>query len=73
MSINLSIDFNQLKSLIRQCEIEEKAEIIRMLEQDTFPLRFRRFLDNIQTDDLNLEDITAEVETVREKRYCAKK
>jgi hypothetical protein len=73
MSINLSIDFNQLKSLIRQCEIEEKAEIVRMLEKDTFPLRFRRFLDKIETDELTLEDITAEVETIREKRYRAKR
>ena len=52
--------------------IEEKTEIIRMLEKDTFPLRFDRFLNKIRTDDLTMEEITAEVETVREKRHCAK-
>ena len=33
MNISLKIDFNQLKSLITQCGIEEKTEIIRMLEK----------------------------------------
>ncbi|MEZ4525518.1 MAG: hypothetical protein R2941_06305 [Desulfobacterales bacterium] len=73
MSLNLSIDFRQLKSLITQCGVEEKVEIIRMLEKDTFPLRFRQFLGKVKTDDLSLEEITAEVETVREKRYSVRK
>ncbi len=72
MNLSLAIDFNQLKSLITQCGIEEKTEIIQMLEKDTFPLRFGRFLTKIRTDDLTLEEITAEVETVREKRHRAK-
>ena len=73
MNPNLAIDFNQLKSIITQCEIKEKIEIIQMLEKDTFPQRFNQLLNKTKTDDLTLEDITAEVETVREKRYSAKK
>jgi hypothetical protein len=73
MSLNLSINFSQLKSLITQCGTEQKAEIIRMLEKDTFPLRFRQFLDKVKTDELTLEEITAEVETVRERRYSVRK
>ncbi len=73
MNLSLEIDFNQLKSLIAQCGIEEKTEIVRMLEKDTFPHRFNRFLSKVRTDELTLEEITAEVETVRKKRYDAKK
>jgi hypothetical protein len=73
MSVSLAIDFNQLKVLITQCGIEEKVELIRILEKDTFPLRFNQFLSKIRSDDLTLEEITAEVETVRQKRYNAKK
>ncbi|OQY57254.1 MAG: hypothetical protein B6245_17275 [Desulfobacteraceae bacterium 4572_88] len=73
MNLSLAIDFNQLKSLITQCGIEEKTEIIRMLEKDTFPIRFDRFLSKIRTDDLTLEDITTEVEAIREKRHRAKR
>ncbi|MCD6185323.1 MAG: hypothetical protein J7K84_05965 [Deltaproteobacteria bacterium] len=73
MNLNLAIDFNQLKLLITQCGIEEKTDIIQMLEKDTFPLRFDRFLNKIKTDDLTIEKITAEVETAREQRYNAKR
>lgn len=72
MSISLFIDFNQLKSMITQCGIEEKAELVRMLERDTFPLRFQQLLSKLKTDELTLDEITAEVESVREKRYRAK-
>ncbi len=73
MSLSLAVDFDQLKSLITQCGIDEKTEIIQMLEKDTFSHRFNRLLSNMKADDLSLEEITAEVETVREKRYSAKK
>lgn len=56
MNFSLSIDFNQLKSLITQCGIEEKVEIIRILEQDTFPLRFNHLLDKIRSNELTLEE-----------------
>jgi hypothetical protein len=72
MSIRLFIDFNQLKSMITQCGIEEKAELVRMLERDIFPLRFQQLLSKLKTDELTLDAITAEVESVREKRYRAK-
>ena len=68
MSLSLPIDFNQLKSLTTQCGMEEKTEIVQMLEKDIFPLRFKRLLSKIRTDDLTLEEITAQVESVREKR-----
>jgi hypothetical protein len=72
MSISLSIDFNQLKSMITQCGIEEKAELVRMLERDTFPLRFQQLLSKLRTDELTLDEITAEVESVRERRCRAR-
>ena len=73
MNLSLTIDFNQLKSLITQCGTEEKTEIVRMLEKDTFPLRFNQLLSKIRTDDLTLEEITAEVEAVRKERYSEKR
>ena len=73
MNLNVAIDFNQLKSLIAQCGIEEKTEIVQMLEKDTFPLRFHRLMNNIRRTDVSPEEITAEVEAVREKRYRAEK
>ncbi len=73
MNISLKIDFNQLKSLITQCGIEEKTEIIRMLEKDTFHFRFNQLLSKVRTDALTLEEITGEVKSVRKRRYSEKK
>lgn len=64
MSINLSIDFNQLKSLITQCGIEEKTELVRMIEKDTVNARFQQLLRTLKTEELSLEEI---IELVRER------
>lgn len=71
MSVNLSININQLKRLITQCDLDEKIELIRFLEKDTFPVRFKELLTKLRTDELTLEEITTEVETVREQRFNA--
>ncbi len=73
MSVSLAIDIDQLKSLITQCDIEEKVEIIRLLEKETFQIRFNKLLKKFRADELNLDEITAEVETVRQRRYHEKK
>ncbi len=70
MSLDSKINLNQLKALIIQRGIEEKIEILRMLEKDT-PPRFKQLLKKIRSDDLTLEEITTEVEIIREKRFSA--
>ncbi|KAA3656248.1 MAG: hypothetical protein DWQ10_15840 [Calditrichaeota bacterium] len=73
MSATLSVDFNQLKSLVNQFDINQKIELIEILEKETFPLRFKNFLEKIKTDEIDLDEITAEVERIRANRYNAKK
>ncbi len=72
MSVNSSIDFDQLKRLIGQRNIKEKLELIRVLERDTYPIRFRQLLRRMKIDNLTLEEITSEVESVRAQRYNAR-
>lgn len=71
MNISVSIDFPQLKTVVEQCNMNEKLELLQLLEKDTFPVRFRQFLQHVKTDALSFEDITAEVETVRQAKYHA--
>lgn len=73
MSTNSSIKFDQLKDQITRFNIDDKIELIRILEKDTFPVRFRNLLDKFKTSDLSIEEITAEVEIVRKQRYNAAK
>ena len=73
MNATLSVDFSQLKSLITQFDVNKKIELIKILEKETFPIRFEEFLSRIKTDEIDLNEITREVEIVREKRYNAQK
>lgn len=72
MNISVSIDFMQLKNAVTQCDVNEKLELLRLLENETFPNRFKKLLEQIKTDSLDLDDITSEVEAVRQARYNAR-
>lgn len=72
MNVSISIDFSQLKAVISQCNLEEKLELLQLLEKDTFSVRFKNFLNSVQTDEISLEDITNEVESVRQANYHAR-
>lgn len=72
MNVSISIDFSQLKAVISQCNLEEKLELLQLLEKDTFSVRFKKFLNSVQTDEISLEDITNEVESVRQENYHAR-
>ncbi|MBU2572413.1 MAG: hypothetical protein KJ725_20730 [Gammaproteobacteria bacterium] len=72
MSISVSIDFTQLKNAIEQCDVSEKMELFRLLENETFPNRFKQFLARVKTDELTLDEITAEVEAVRQANFDAR-
>ena len=72
MNVSISIDFSQIKAVIAQCNPDEKLELLRLLEKDTLATRFNRLLNLVKTDELSLEDITAEVESVRATNYHAR-
>lgn len=73
MSISVSIDFMQLKNAVAQCNAEEKMELLHLLEHETFPNRFKQFLEKVKTDELSLDEITAEVEAARQARFDARR
>ena len=73
MSLSSSINLNQLKRLIGQRNINEKLELIRVLEKDTYPIRFKQLLKRMKTDDISYDDIKSEVESVRTQRYNVEK
>jgi hypothetical protein len=72
MNPSTLLDFPQLKTIIAQCNLEEKLELLQFLEKDTFSVRFNKFLDSVKTDELTLEEITQEVEAVRQANYHGK-
>ena len=71
MDATLSVNFLQVKSLITQFDVDKKIELIEILEKETFPIRFKNLLNKFKTNEISFEEITREVEIVREKRHNA--
>ncbi len=66
---NIELDKLQIFNLIGQLDEDDKIELINNLQESTFIKRFEKLLDTLKTNDLTLDDITKEVDTVRKRRY----
>ncbi|MFA4851154.1 MAG: hypothetical protein WC868_00525 [Bacteroidales bacterium] len=71
-TLNINIDFKQLLNIIRQCDMTQKIKIAETLEKETYAVRFKQLLFELSDNDLTMDEITKEVETVRSKRYAGK-
>jgi len=63
----------EIKEVIKNLPVERKLEILTLLEEDLFTLRFKALLDEFRSSarqyPLTLEEITQEVESKRQERY----
>ena len=63
----------EIKEAIKKLPMEGKLEILTALEGELFVVRFKALLEEFRNSagqyPLTLEEITQEVEFVREKRY----
>jgi hypothetical protein len=65
----LPLSFEQILILIRQLSPSQKNQILQELEAERRTQKLDTFLQDFQTEELSLEDITAEVEAVRAEKY----
>lgn len=67
------VELNKIKKIVRSLPKEKKLEVLTMLEEELFVTRFksllREFRDSAKKYPITLEEITEEVEAVRERRY----
>jgi Mg/Co/Ni transporter MgtE len=66
---NIELDKSQIFNLIRQLDTDDKIELLNSLQESTYVKRFEKLLNSLRTDKISLDDITKEVESVRQKRY----
>ncbi len=69
--VNLRLNYGQVKELVAQLSPEEKEELARYLDDRILLTKFRRFRDEMKEIPLTEEEITHEVDEVREARYRA--
>lgn len=68
-TIQLNISKQQFVSLIQSMSEKDRLDIFDRLRKSLFVTRFDRLLKSARTDKLSMEDITKEVEAVRQERY----
>jgi len=68
-AIELKIEKRQFLKMLNQLNEKDRFEIYSELKKSLFLKRFNQLLESTLTNDLSMEDITNEVESVRKQRY----
>jgi len=68
-AINIELDKSQFLRIINQLDDNDKFELFNELKKSLFLKRFNKLLKSTRTDELSMDEITKEVESVRKQRY----
>ena len=71
-SLNIRLNYQQILELARQLSDEDKLQLNRELAAEARKIELKSLLQTFQNNEISSEDITAEVEQVRQERYEAK-
>ena len=71
-SLNIRLNYYQVLELARQLSDEDKIRLNRELTAETRKMELKILLRVFKNDEISLDDINAEVEIVRQKRYEAR-
>ena len=55
MTISKSIECLELRNAVINCNAQEKLALLKLLESELFPTRFKQLLNQLKTNDLSLE------------------
>ncbi|WP_420386442.1 type II toxin-antitoxin system VapB15 family antitoxin [Roseivirga sp.] len=69
MESNISLSLSQILELVRNLPVDQKIRISQELEKETIMSKLTEFLTAFRTDKLSKEEITTEVEQVRQDFY----
>jgi Mg/Co/Ni transporter MgtE len=68
-TISIELDKKEFIKVLNKLDDDDKLEIFNELKKTLFVKRFNKLLNSTRTNDLTLEEITKEVESVRKQRY----
>ena len=68
-TISIELDKNQFIRILNKLDDSDKLEIFNELKKSLFLKRFNKLLKSTRTNELTLDEITKEVESVRKQRY----
>jgi predicted DNA-binding protein YlxM (UPF0122 family) len=68
-SLQIDLTFDQIISLVRQLPRQQKIKLSKELEKEVIDSKLAHLLKTFQSDDLDIKNITEEVEIVRQEMY----
>jgi hypothetical protein len=68
-TISIELDKNQFMKILNNMDENDKLEIYNELRKSLFLKRFNKLLKSTKTNELTMDEITKEVESVRKQRY----
>ena len=72
-SFNISLSFNQILDLVRQLPKNQKIKLSKELEKEAIDTKLSKLLTTFRTDELSLDIIDEEAESVRQELYAKSK
>ena len=70
---NSNITFDQIMLMVKQLPKQQKIKLSEELEKEVIDSKLSRLLKSFKTDELDIETITKEVESVRQELYESQK
>jgi hypothetical protein len=68
-AIQINLTFEQIRAIVKQLPKEQQIQLAKDLEKEAVDSKLSRLLKVFQTNELDLETITQEVEIVRQEIY----
>jgi hypothetical protein len=68
-TISIELEKNQFIRILNELDDTDKLEIFNALKKSLFLTRFNTLLESTKTSELTMDEITKEVESVRQQRY----
>lgn len=72
-AIQIDLTFDQIMAIVRQLPKNQKIKLTQELEKEVVGSKLSHLLKSFNTDDLDLDTITEEVEIVRQELYAKQK
>ncbi|WP_192822016.1 type II toxin-antitoxin system VapB15 family antitoxin [Rufibacter sp. LB8] len=69
-SYNIALSFNQILDLVRQLPKSQKIKLSKELEKEGIYTKLQKLLSTFKAEDLSIEDVNQEVESVRQELYA---
>ena len=72
-ALQIDLTFEQILSIVKQLPRQQKIKLSKELEKEGIETKLSSLLKTFRTDELSLETLTEEVESVRQEIYAQQK